>query len=264
MTVTSNISESVSVIIPFYNSSSTLRRALTSVYCQSIQVIEVIVVNDCSSNKETELALSIIADFARVRVIHHNRNMGPSAARNSGIREAVGSFIALLDSDDFWMEDKLRICLSTMNNLGVDFLGHNTTVGSISRPSLIDMLHGFQAVYRINRLDIYISTSQFAPSTVVFRKGAMPVIFDESIYLSEDYRLWGELVFLGYRLYKLKKCLSVRDEPHIKGNGLTGNVDRLRSAHILTHTYFVQRGYVGALLGQMATIFLKLKYIRHR
>ncbi|ATQ69570.1 MULTISPECIES: glycosyltransferase family 2 protein [Methylosinus] len=254
----------VSVVIPFYNSATTLERALTSVTKQTRPALEILIVDDASSDAQAALAASIVAEFKAARLLHHDRNKGPSAARNTGTKAARGNYVAFLDADDYWIDDKLEQCLHVMNERAIDFIGHNNIVCGLSKRTINDQIRFSRPLYRMNILDILISTSQFAPSTVVFRKGAMPVIFDESIFLSEDYRLWGELVFGGFELWKLQRALSVREEPHIRGNGLSGNVEKLLSAHVATIKHFAAKGFISESFAQWAMLFMKLKFIRHR
>jgi teichuronic acid biosynthesis glycosyltransferase TuaG len=255
---------SVSAIIPFYNSADTLERALISVARQTHPALEILVVDDASADVQAAMAEAIVSEFKIARMLHHDCNKGPSAARNTGTKAARGNYVAFLDADDYWLDDKLEQCLQIMNEQGIDFIGHNNIICGQSKHTINDRIHFRGRLYRMNILDIFISTSQFAPSTVVFRKGAMPVVFDESIFLSEDYRLWGELVFNGFELWKLRHALSVREEPHIRGAGLSGNVERLLSAHVATLEYFAAQGFISESFARWAMLFMKLKFIRHR
>jgi glycosyltransferase involved in cell wall biosynthesis len=94
----------VSVIIPNYNYAKYLSRAISSVENQTYQNIEIIVVN----NGSTDESLLVLKDYgARIRVIDQE-NLGQAGARNSGLRAASGELIAFLDADDFWQEDKVE------------------------------------------------------------------------------------------------------------------------------------------------------------
>ncbi len=95
----------ISVIIPTYNQSGTLRRAVSSVLGQTFDNFEIVVVNDASTD-ETKAVLSRFGD-PRIRTVSHGKNRGAAASRNTGIRESTGDFIAFLDSDDEWLQDKL-------------------------------------------------------------------------------------------------------------------------------------------------------------
>ena len=94
----------VSVVIPAYNAAATIERALRSVAAQTYRPLEVIVVDDASTDPTATLA----ADFAdlEVRVVRLTTNGGPSRARNAGIAAASGDYIAFLDSDDIWLPEK--------------------------------------------------------------------------------------------------------------------------------------------------------------
>ncbi len=96
----------VSVVLPTYNRNATIRAAVDSVLAQTYADIEVIVVDDASTDG-TRATLERIDD-PRLRVLGHRHNLGASAARNSGIRASTGSLIAFHDSDDVWHPRKLE------------------------------------------------------------------------------------------------------------------------------------------------------------
>ena len=97
----------VSVIIPVFNRPKSLVAALRSVFAQTFSEWEVIVVDDASSDESAEVALRI-GQHERVRVLRHESNQGPSAARNTGVSAARGRYVSFLDSDDSWHPEKLR------------------------------------------------------------------------------------------------------------------------------------------------------------
>lgn len=97
----------ISIIIPVYNRADSILRCLDSVWRQTYQHYEVIVVDDGSVDN-TLLLLKKITE-KRFSVICHSCNKGPAEARNTGIKRARGDFIAFLDSDDEWFVDKLKL-----------------------------------------------------------------------------------------------------------------------------------------------------------
>ncbi len=97
--------DDVSVIIPVYNRAATVKRAIDSVLNQSLSPGEIIVVDDGSTDNTPEV-LKGYKD--RIRVLRLGENLGPSAARNKGVLESSGRWIAFLDSDDYWDETKLE------------------------------------------------------------------------------------------------------------------------------------------------------------
>jgi glycosyltransferase involved in cell wall biosynthesis len=94
----------VSVIIPCYNSEKTIRETLESVFAQNIQNFEIIIIDDGSSDGTKQ----IISEFGERVTTLYQDHQGPSAARNYGIREAKGEYLAFVDSDDLWLPEKLE------------------------------------------------------------------------------------------------------------------------------------------------------------
>lgn len=97
----------ISVIIPAYNASRLIERTISSIQNQSYDgEIEIVIVDDCSTD-DTASVVEAIGD-KRIRYYLQESNQGPSAARNRGIRECKGEYIAFIDSDDYWKEDFLK------------------------------------------------------------------------------------------------------------------------------------------------------------
>lgn len=100
------LAPSVSVIIPTFNRCRLLEKAITSVLAQTLKDLEIIVIDDASSDG-TQTVVQNIND-PRVRYIRQTRNSGPAAARNIGIEQSRGHYIAFLDDDDVWLSQKLE------------------------------------------------------------------------------------------------------------------------------------------------------------
>lgn len=95
----------ISVIIPVYNGAKTIRETISSVLAQSFADLEIIVVNDGSTDATAE----ILADLPNRKIkVHAFPNAGPSVSRNRGFRLSAGDYIAYLDADDLWAQDKLK------------------------------------------------------------------------------------------------------------------------------------------------------------
>lgn len=103
--VSENAGPAVSVVLPVFNAAATLKRALDSVLGQSLRDLEVLVVDDGSSDGSPAIAETI--GDAHVRCLRHPRNLGAAAARNTGVLAAKGRYVAFIDADDEWMPDKL-------------------------------------------------------------------------------------------------------------------------------------------------------------
>ena len=105
----------VSVILPAYNRADLVGRAIDSVLAQTWQDLELIVVDDCSTD-DTRAALERYRDTPRVRLVFSDTNRGGSGARNLGIAHATGALIAFQDSDDIWLPHKLAAQVAALDS----------------------------------------------------------------------------------------------------------------------------------------------------
>lgn len=108
----------VSVIIPAYNRSSTIARSVESALAQTFQALEVIVVDDGSSDVTRDTVQRIKDE--RLKLICHATNRGAAAARNTGMRASQAKYIAWLDSDDEWLSEKLQMQLDALQHAAPD------------------------------------------------------------------------------------------------------------------------------------------------
>jgi glycosyltransferase involved in cell wall biosynthesis len=118
----------VSVVVPAYNRADTLARAVDSALAQTLGDIEVLVVDDGS----TDGTRALVEGWAdpRVRYLAHDANRGVSAARNTGVEAARGEYVAFLDSDDEWLPRKLDRQLSVLEDRGEGWVGAYCDVAS--------------------------------------------------------------------------------------------------------------------------------------
>lgn len=172
----------VTVIIPSYNREKTIKRAVDSVLNQTYKDIEVIVVDDCSTDNTLDVVKSI--KDSRLKVFKLNENSGACVARNFGIEKAKGQYIAFQDSDDEWLPEKLEKQMIAFNkNADVVFCAFNRIDNTYKDvyPVLTD---GF--VQRKTILEkSYVSTQ-----TLIARKECFDNIkFDPQMPRLQDYDL---------------------------------------------------------------------------
>jgi glycosyltransferase involved in cell wall biosynthesis len=145
--VDTNINELVSVILPAYNAEKYIGGAIKSVLKQTYPYLELIVVDDGSMDRTVE----IVNNFRdpRILLIKHEFNMGVSAARNTAIDNASGTFIAFIDSDDEWLPDRLEKLLPILIESSEDcFIADDHTVCFDTKNGLkpwdsgLNMYHG--------------------------------------------------------------------------------------------------------------------------
>lgn len=108
--------ELVSVITPVYNAAAFIEKTVQSVLNQTYTNIEHILVDDCSTDNSEAIINEMIAEDSRIKYIKLQENSGAAVARNVGIENARGQFVAFIDSDDVWRTDKLEKQISYMQD----------------------------------------------------------------------------------------------------------------------------------------------------
>ena len=184
----------VTAVVPAYNAASTVADTVQSVLSQTLEDLEVLVVDDGSSDSTSSIVESL--DDARVRVIRQE-NAGVSAARNVGIRESRGEFIAFLDSDDLWCPDKLEQQLAFMEQKSVR--ATQTGVWYVNQ-DLLPLYPGPCPPYE----DAFLETLLFRhlpafPSTLVLHRDVFDKVgfFDASLPILEDWEFAVRLARYG-------------------------------------------------------------------
>jgi len=176
----------ISVIIPAFNRAHTLARALDSVLAQNHPVIEIIVVDDGSSDDTLEL---LEHGYPQVTVILQD-NKGVSAARNAGIKAASGDWIALLDSDDEWLPGKLEAQVRTLQAQADIRLCHSDEIwmrnGRRVNPMRKHQKIGGWIYQQCLPLCVISPSSTLIHQSVFNECG----LFDESLPACEDYDMW--------------------------------------------------------------------------
>jgi glycosyltransferase involved in cell wall biosynthesis len=117
--------ELVSVVVPSYNAESFIRESVQSALQQTHPLVEVIVVDDCSSDATASIVAQAAAADARVRLLRNAVNAGPAAARNRGIMEAQGTWVALLDADDAFEPTRIEQLLRMTRQHELDIVSDN-------------------------------------------------------------------------------------------------------------------------------------------
>ena len=113
----------VSIIMPMYNAEKYVRESILSVQGQTYTNWELIVIDDGSTDKSSYIVTTIAANDKRIKMIRQLQNSGIALARNAGMREAKGRYLAFLDSDDWWVNTKLARKISLMDQRGCAIVG---------------------------------------------------------------------------------------------------------------------------------------------
>lgn len=197
-------------ILPTYNRCHRLAEAIESILQQSYKTMEIIVVDDGSTDDTAEM---IAHQYPFVRYFYQ-KNQGPAAARNRGLREASGDLIALLDSDDIWLAHKIHTELSMLQHYpDLDALAGNANA-YIGKSLRSNNTFAQRDIYFPDNYPRYfdwsMSIMQLGPvcctSSMTFKKSALLALgenpFDESLRFDEDwdfeFRLFNQCQVLLY------------------------------------------------------------------
>ncbi len=198
----------VSVIIPAYNTEAYIAQAIESVLAQTEDNIEVIVVDDSSTDATAEVARGI--PDQRLKVLVNQQNLGASGARNRAIKEAKGKWIALLDSDDWYAPERLEKLLQSANSEDTDFIaddiyfirdGEKSPWSTLLRESgeQIDTIRQIDPVYFV-KTDRYGQQGLHLGLTKPLIKREFLVQhgleYNESIELAQDF--WFDVMCLAH------------------------------------------------------------------
>ena len=115
------IRNKVSVIIPTYNSSKTVKRSVESVLNQTYQNFEIIITDDNSNDNTVSVIEKYLKNHNNIKLFCLDENRGAGYARNFCIEKASGDYIAFLDSDDYWYPNKLEIQIRFMKKRNIHF-----------------------------------------------------------------------------------------------------------------------------------------------
>ena len=214
----------VSVVIPAYNYARFLGEAVASALAQSWSPLEVIVVDDGSTDETPELLAGM--HDPRLRVIRQE-NAGLSAARNTGIREARHELIAFLDADDRWSPGFLNAVAAQFRTLPEDFAMAASGTQLFTREGvLVEHSRHLLPPPSVLTARDFILRNRVFPSAVVARKAAFEQCgnFDTELRSSEDRDMWIRLTTLYRAAYLEQPLVHIRRH----GENMSKNAPRMR------------------------------------
>lgn len=180
----------VSVIIPVYNGEKFLKDAIDSVLCQTFSDFELLIINDASRDNSAKIVNSY--SDSRIRFLENSFNLGLAGARNRGINEAQGKYIAWLDCDDISLPTRLEKQINVLeNDVSIGLCG--TWVKTLGGNSASEWRYPINPDYLRCRM---IFDDPFTTSSVMVRRKlllSLDKYFDVEFPQAEDYELWERL-----------------------------------------------------------------------
>jgi glycosyltransferase involved in cell wall biosynthesis len=252
----------ISVIIPLYNSEDTITDAIESVLNQTYKgAIEIIIINDGS----TDNSLKVVTDYCNEKKVENFKilnqlNGGVQMARNAGLRIANGDWIALLDSDDYWLPNKIESQLAVLSaNKHIDFLGCSRNDEEINV-----LWRKKNKLSKVNFKELLVKMYP-QTSTVLFKREILSDIglYDESLRYGEDGDYWLRIA-RAKQMYFMPESLVVTGggKPSFGFSGMTSKLDKMEKGNLkvlyknfkLKNINFVEYG--------LLRLFYLVKYTR--
>jgi amylovoran biosynthesis glycosyltransferase AmsB len=177
----------ISVIIPYYSNVDTIERALQSVLDQKTLPFEILLINDASPDwKKAEKTVSIINNLL-IKVIHHSINKNGSAARNTGIKNAKGEYLAFLDADDEWLPNHLSTYVEMLTDDNKNNLFYCQSI--VKSGGFNDLLMPENGLEKHSLSEYLFCEKGFIPTPSLFisRELALNNLFNEDLIRHQDY-----------------------------------------------------------------------------
>lgn len=214
----------LTVVIPNYNNEMYIEKCISSVINQSFRDLEILMIDDASTDNSVELIESMVKRDGRIKIIKQERNQGVSAARNRGLYCANGKYITFLDGDDFyWSENKLEKEVQLLKQYeasGMDIIAYSKIIHVDEGATLFRVQPSSK--WRSGDLYNYILTTYktanlprdyCAKTSIIKEEGA----YSENMNLFEDYDLLLRLA----KKYRFQCTLNDGTAYRIKMNGLS-------------------------------------------
>ncbi|WP_052002851.1 glycosyltransferase family 2 protein [Microvirga sp. BSC39] len=199
----------VSVIVPVRNGHDFIRRSVESALRQTLREIEVIVVDDASTDDTAQIVEEHAEKEPRLKIIRLDTNRGPSAARNAGIAAASGRWIALLDADDWYVPERLKLLTAAGDQAGADLVCDDLLLFDEASKSVLGPMFGLNGLP--SRIDGECFVLGNLPNPKMPRRGygfLKPIVrrsyidlhdlrYNEDMRFAEDYAFYVNALLEG-------------------------------------------------------------------
>ncbi|MCT1908735.1 glycosyltransferase family 2 protein [Brachybacterium paraconglomeratum] len=250
----------ISVVIPHYNSSDTIRRALAGVKAQTEPPLEVIVVDDCSHPEELERLRAVCDADAQipVRLLVQENNQGPATARNRGWEAARGDWIAFLDSDDSWHPQRLELQVLALSPDTL-MISSDTQVVEPDQHSPEILSAPIPKPVRLSLGRHLVRNPHTTPSVLLRRD--VPVRFTAGRFHAEDYELWIRVADLG-EVLTLPVPLTYLYKDHFGVSGLSSQMWKMIVGEHRTFSALRQDGVISLPKFVIAEAIMAVRVVR--
>ena len=175
----------VSIIIPCYNGERTIKRCIESVLNQTYQNLEILFINDGSTDHSLEIAQQFSIKDKRLRILDMKENKGVSAARNFGLQIAKGEYVEFIDADDEMLPTMIETLLDALVSNDTDIAVSNFSGNPLFFTTFTDCIYDLEN--ESDRLEYYQDTfCMLLPWNKLYKRKSLTVTFDEEVHFAED------------------------------------------------------------------------------
>ena len=193
----------ISIIIPYFKKKEFFEKTIHSVLNQTYSNFEIFIVYDDESKDDLNFVKKISELDSRINLIINNQNLGAGQSRNKGIKHSNGEYIAFIDADDLWHQDKLLLQIKFMQSNNLDIT--HTSYDILNKKG--DKISSRKA--QTLTFDKLLKSCDIGLSTVILKKNLLndDILFPE-LKTKEDYVLWLKISREGQKIFALDKTLS--------------------------------------------------------
>jgi len=210
----------VSIILPNYNSSKTIKETISSILNQTYKNWELIIVDD-NSDKITKSILSKYKKLNKIKILYLKKNKGAAYCRNLAIKKSKSYYVAFIDSDDLWQKNKLNLQINFMQKNNYFFTYTNYKTFKINNPIKKTVL----APSKFN-FNSFVKNTSIATSTMIVKRSIADKIKFSNTKICEDYYYKCQLLKKIANAYCYPGCLT---EYQIRKDSLQSN--RIRNLY---------------------------------
>lgn len=248
----------ISVVIPYFNAELTICRALHSVKSQTVSVKEVVIVNDGSDFIKLENLVIEFRTSLKILLVDSKLNCGAASARNIGINNSTGAYIAFLDADDTWHKDKILIQYSyLLSHPQVALCGHICVYLDNSSKNTLPLEWSSKIISPTST----IFKNPFNTPTVIMRNN-LRFRFNEGQRFAEDINLWQNICFDNFTAVCLNLPLAYVHKPFYGSDGLSNNLLKMEVSEISNFIALRRNLKISNYIFILATTYSILKFIR--
>jgi len=253
----------ISVIIPCFNCSETIERAIKSVISQTLPPYEIILIEDCSDDngKTINKLVKLKSKFKNlIKIFKNKKNMGPGFSRNLGWEKSKGNLIGFLDADDTWHIKKLETqCEFLKKNPQIDVVC-NFDKYNLNYKSNKTNIKIYSNIIRVNYNAMLFKNIISTRSVLI--KRSVEDRFNPTFWYSEDYWLWLNLLYKGKKIIKLPLYLSGYYKKKSSNKGLSSHLLNFFMSEFIVIKSQPSNSLKKIILKYSALVFCTIKFFK--